>query len=412
MKAIRNIAALALLAATVLGAWALAVRFREGLIVTHMTQHVPWGLWVALYIYFIGLSAGSFLLATLVYVFRVRAIEAVGPLALLQALVCMLVALFAILVDLGHPERFLNVLVYWNPTSVLAWEVLFYTGYIVLILLELHFALRPQLAARARAGGPAAWFYALCALGTRDPDEAWRRRAAKWLWVLGLIGIPVAIGVHGGTGAIFAVVKSRPNWYTGLLPMLFIISALASGGALLTFLAAVLMRGDAESRQRLVRFLARLTIGFIALDFLFLCSEILVTYYGGIPHHVAGWRDTLFGPYWWVFWFGQVGLGVVFPVAVLLHPKGRASVMWLGAVGAAVVVAVVGVRLNIVIPPLIAPEFEALPQAYHHLRFATGYFPSANEWGVAAGIFALAAWLLLAGIRILPVRPEVEGGSA
>lgn len=61
--------------------------------------------------------------------------------ALVQALGCMLLGLVLIMIDLGHPERFLNVFLSWNPSSVLAWECLFYTAYIVIILLELYFAL-------------------------------------------------------------------------------------------------------------------------------------------------------------------------------------------------------------------------------------------------------------------------------
>ncbi|MFN3485375.1 MAG: NrfD/PsrC family molybdoenzyme membrane anchor subunit, partial [Planctomycetota bacterium] len=232
----------ALLAASVAGAAALAERFREGLILTRMTQHVPWGLWIALYIYFIGLSAGSFLLSTLVYVFGVKRLEAVGPLSLVQALGCLLIGLFLIFVDLGHPERFLNVYFSWNPTSVLAWECLFYTAYALIILAELFIVLRPALAARAQSGGPWAPLARVLSCGGRTPSQSWRSAAPRWLKVLGILGIPVAIGVHGGTGAIFAVVKSRPTWYTGLFPIIFLISALASGGALLTFLTAAALR--------------------------------------------------------------------------------------------------------------------------------------------------------------------------
>ncbi|MGQ9576897.1 MAG: NrfD/PsrC family molybdoenzyme membrane anchor subunit [Thermoguttaceae bacterium] len=232
----RMIGYLALGVAGALGAGATVVRFRDGLMVTHLTQHVPWGLWIALYIYFIGLSAGAFLLSTLIYVFGMRRLEAAGPTALIQALGCMLVALLLIFVDLGHPERFLNVFLYWNPSSVLAWECLFYTAYLAVILAELFLLLRARLARRAQQRTPWAPLYRLLALGSKVPDHAWQGAAARWVRVLGLAGIPVAIGVHGGTGAIFAVAKARPNWFSGLFPIIFLVSALASGGGLLTLL--------------------------------------------------------------------------------------------------------------------------------------------------------------------------------
>lgn len=394
---------LLLAAVAAAGVGATVARFREGLAVTHLTQHVPWGLWIALYIYFIGLSAGAFLLSTLIYVFGLRRLEAAGPTALLQALGCMLIALFLIFVDLGHPWRFLNVFVYWNPSSVLAWECLFYTAYIVVIVGELLLLLRPRLAERAQQ--PTLWapLYRLLAFSKGVPSEAWKARAARWVKILGLIGIPVAIGVHGGTGAIFAVAKARPNWFSGLFPIIFLVSALASGGGLLTLLTAAFSRLAPEKKYALVRQLAFLTVGFVAFDALLLASEILVTEYGEIVHEEIGWQLVLFGPYWWVFWFVQLGCGLLLPVLLVALPT-RRSTFWLGTAGASVTVGILGTRLNIVIPPLIQPALEGMTAAYRHPRFAWGYFPSANEWLVGMGAMALGLAVFLIAREILPLE--------
>ena len=405
-----RIAGVALVVGTaVAGLWAMAVRFREGLVVTHLTQHVPWGFWVALYIYFIGLSAGSFLLSTLVYVFGMKRFEAVGPLALLQAIGCLGLGMFLVWVDLGHPERFFNVFLYWNPSSVLAWEAGLYVAYALIVTAELFLVLRPALAARAAGQSVGARLYGIRALGKRIPDAAWKARAALWLKVLGILGIPVAIGVHGGTGAIFAVVKSRPSWYTGLFPIVFLVSALASGGGLLTFLTAIGSRLPRHEKLEVVRGLARLTVGIVAFDLLLFASEVLVVFYGGIPLHVAGWEQTFFGPFWWVFWFGQLGMGAVVPILLVAGKRTGQSIGWLGLAGLAVVIGIVGVRLNIVIPAQIEPEFPTLAEAYHHVRFVRGYFPSANEWLVGLGTIALGVLAYLGARRILPLdAPEFE----
>lgn len=399
---------------SIAGVWAIAVRLSQGLMVTHMTQHVPWGLWVALYIYFIGLSAGSFLLSTLVYVFNAKRFEAVGPLALVQALGCLGLGMVMILIDLGHPERFLNVLIYWNPTSVLAWECLFYTAYAVILALEIVLALQPAFAKMAAQGGglhPVYRFLSGNAEGGRL-DPLYDQKRKKWLKVLGLVGIPVAIGVHGGTGAIFAVVKSRPTWYTGLFPIVFLVSALVSGGALLTFLAAIIGNVEPRKKLHLIQGLARMTISFLAIDLLLMTSEILVTFYGGIPHHITGWKLTMFGPFWWVFWIFQLGLGALVPILIVALPKTRNSIAWLGLAGALIVVGIVGVRLNIVIPPLIEPQFPTLPEAYHHVRFAVGYFPSGNEWLVGLGSISLGIWVFLLARRFLPLDLALREGLA
>ena len=403
---------LILLVLSAVGLWAIGVRFAEGLKVTHMTQHVPWGLWIALYIYFIGLSAGSFLISTLIYVFGMKRFEPVGPLALVQALGCLLIGLVLIWIDLGHPERFFNVLIYWNPTSVLAWEVLFYTGYAAILLCELFLVFKPLLARRVRAGGPWAKLSRVLSLGGGDCGPAWQARARRWMLVLGTIGIPVAVGVHGGTGAIFAVVKSRPTWYTGLFPIIFLVSALASGGALLTFLTAATSQLPEARKQDLVRGLARMTVGIVALDLILVGSEVLVVFYGGMANHIAGWKDILFGPLWWIFWFIQFGIGAVVPILIVAGRRTGRSVAWLGLSGLLVVIGVIAVRLNIVVPAQLAPQFPGLPESYHHMRFEQGYFPSANEWLVGMGCIAMGVWVFLLARKILPLPDAEKAGLA
>lgn len=75
---------------------------------------VVWGLWVAAYIFFIGLSAGAFLVSSLVYVFDMKRFESIGTVALLTVLVTLLMALLSIVVDLGHMDRAWHVMAYAN----------------------------------------------------------------------------------------------------------------------------------------------------------------------------------------------------------------------------------------------------------------------------------------------------------
>lgn len=379
----KKIGLLVLLGISLIGAYGVISALFQGHTTMNSTQHVPWGLWVALYIYFLGLSAGSFLLSTLIYVFGIKRLEAVGPMALLQALLCLGLGGFLIIMDLGHPLRVYKVLFSMNPTSVMAWMGLFYNFYILIVAAELYLVLK----------------------GEQVPN------AGKWLRNLGIIGIPVAIIVHGGVGLIFAVAKARPNWFSGLFPIIFLISALASGGALLTFLTAFFSKQPVERKLPLVRDIAMLTVGILCFDLLLLFSEILVTFYGGVSHETIGWKLTLFGPYWWVFWFVQLGLGSAIPIFIVLSPKLNRSIPWLGTSGFLVAFGIIGTRLNIVIPPQIQPVFETLPEAYHHFRNSIGYFPSLTEWLVATFTFALGTWIFLLAKKLLPLE-RAQGGEA
>ena len=348
----------------------------QGHILSNSTQLVPWGIMVVLYIYFIGLSAGSFLISTFVYVFGVKRFEAIGPLALIQALICMIVALAVIFLDLGHPERFLNVFIHFNPTSVIAWVSLLYNIYVAIIIAELFFVLRKDKG---------------------DPNRA--QQSKHWLKVLGIIGIPVAILVHGGVGSIFAVVKSRPTWYTGLFPIIFIVSALASGGALLTFLTGYALPIVKEKKLLIVKSLATFMICFVILDLLLFLSEVMVTFYGGIPDHISAMELMLFGPFWWIFWFVQLGFGAIIPILILLNNNTRNSISWLSASGLMVVIGILGFRFNIVIPPQIPPLFSKIPEAVHHLRYSYGYSPSAFDWMIGVSVIAIAISLFIIALR-------------
>ncbi|MBI4212936.1 MAG: polysulfide reductase NrfD [Chloroflexi bacterium] len=312
---------LIMVALSLMGLWALGVRLAEGLKVTALTSYIAWGFWVSAYIYFIGLSAGSFLLSTLIYVFGMREMEKVGRMALLTALFSLGAGLLFIWVDLGHWERFWEIFARPNWTSVMTIESWLYLIYMGLILAELWFLMRDDLALGSGAVGWRGRLYRVLALGYEpSADPVTRRqqqeRAHRWIMALGILGVPTAIGVHGGTGSIFAVAIARPYWNSSLFPIVFLVSALASGAGLVAFLYAAFGPRDAEFQQVLKR-VASLTVLFIGLDLLLVTSEILVGLYGGVPVHQDVFTAISVGPYSFVFWLGQLGLAGVVPMVMV-----------------------------------------------------------------------------------------------
>lgn len=389
---------------------ALVIRFTEGMKTTHLGSIVPWGLWVSLYIYFIGLSAGSFLISTLVYVFGLKQYEPIGRTAVLQALICLILGLFFIWLDLGQPWRAYKVFVSHNWSSVLEWEIHIYLLYITILLGELWLLMRCNLADLAvREKGLRRGMYKLLSLGWPCPANraGWvtcHAQSMRWVKVLGIIGIPGAIGVHGGTGAIFAVVKARPYWYSSLFPIVFLVSALASGGALLLFLRAWFGDRRDQEEQGLLKSLANLTAGFLAVDLLMILSEFLVGLYGEIPEHTAVFRQIAAGPFWWVFWLVQLLFGAAVPLVIVMHSRLSASRMWLGLAGLLIAVGIFGVRLNIIIPALSFPVMPGLEETFSSARLSTFYFPSLNEWLTSAFGVGLGALLFYLGITYLPLE--------
>ncbi len=361
---------------------------------------VTWGLWVAAYIYFIGLSAGSFLISSLVYVFNVKRFERIGRLAVFTAVVTLFLALLSIWADIGHMPRAWHVLLYPNFRSPMAWMIWLYSLYFVLLVGELWFLVRRDLVAGAGRPGFKEAIYRLLALGSRDTSEAAAARDRRVVRVLATIGVPVAVMFHGGVGALFGVVAARPHWHSGMFPILFLLSALVSGGALLAVITAIFQDGWRANRETVLA-LGQLVLALLLLDVLFQMSELLVAFYGGIPGHIEGFRLAIAGPFWWVFWWWQLVLGTATPVLLLLLPT-RRDPRWVSLAALLIAAGFLGVRLNIVVPGLAAEEIRGISQAIASARMTTYYVPSATEWLVTLGIVGLGLLLFGAGEMLLP----------
>ncbi|MCC6177379.1 MAG: polysulfide reductase NrfD [Chloroflexi bacterium] len=365
---------------------------------------VPWGLWVAAYIYFIGLSAGSFLISSLVYVFGIKRFEAVGRLSVFTAIVTLLLALLSIWVDLGHMDRAWHVLVYPNFKSPMAWMIWLYSTYFLLLVVEFWFLIRRDMVVDGRGHGFRASVHRVLSLGSHDASDASAERDRKVVRVLATIGVPVAIMFHGGVGALFGVVAARPLWNSGLFPILFLLSALASGGALLTLVATIFQHGWTRNRETVLA-LGQLVLGLLLLDVLFQFSELLVGFYSGSPDHLGALQAIVGGSFWWVFWGWQIVLGTLLPILLLVLPT-RKDPRFVSLAGLLIAAGFLAVRLNIVIPGFTVEEVRGITAAFASARVSTNYFPSMMEWLVSIGIAGLGLLMFGFGEMLMPEEPE------
>jgi len=387
-----------------LGLWGIAERLLFGHRLAAYGSYVVWGLWVAIYIYMSGLSAGAFLLSSLVYVFRLERLERVGKLALFVALIALLGGLLAIWFDLGRMERFYRVYTSPNFQSMMAWMIWLYTAYFVVLLAEAYFALRPDLVRWSRDPNRSPGQRTLArwlTLGRASLAPEVLERERRVLQVLATVGVPLAVAFSGGVGALFATVSGKLYWHQSIVPILFLTGAVVSGGGVLTGLAAFAWpHRDAEHRELVAllgRMLLLLVVGYVLLEW---AEFSIPLWYGTSPEgHLV--RLALFGPYWWVFWIVHVGLGTVLPVLLLvLRPKDPRAVGWAGLLVAATFVSV---RLNVVIPAQVEPALRGLEQAFTGPRLVFHYFPTTHEWLVASFVVATTAALLWLGARFLPL---------
>lgn len=390
----------------VIGAVGVVERLLDGHQDSANGSYIPWGLWVSAYIYFIGLSAGAFLLSSLVYVFGVTRLERIGKLSLFVAVVTLLMALGAIWMDLGRMERFYRVFTEPNFDSMMTWMVWLYTCYFFLLVAELWFALRGDLARWTDADGPRGRIARALAFSPGPLTPRQELDARAWLRVLGAIGIPLTIAFNGGVAALFGAIAARPYWHTPLLPILFLTGALVSGAALLAFVVAVFWPSHgAEYRDTLV-LLGRVVLALLLFDVMLEWAEFSIPMWYGVGRELDLMNTVLFGEFWWVFWILHVLLGTLIPVALLVAKRTEAWAV--GLAGFLVAATFMTVRLNIVVPGLIEPNLQALETAFVDPRLVFSYVPSLFEWQVTLFIVAIGAGLFYLGYRYLPITEEVK----
>lgn len=407
--AVQNLKKLFWVSAAVLlliGCYGWFVRFVDGHTKANYGSIVTWGLWVAAYIYFIGLSAGSFLVSSLVYVFNFKKFERIGKLAVYTALVTLLMALLSIWADLGHMGRSWHVMIFPNFKSPMAWMIYLYSIYMLLLFVEIYYLLRYDFVTGANESTLKGKIYRLLSFGSKDKSEESKLRDKKVVKRLATAGIPIAILFHGGVGALFGVVAARPHWHSGLFPILFLLSALVSGGALLTLIASIFQQGWFKNKEVVIE-LGKMVLALLLLDVLFQVSEFLVAYRGGIPGHTAGFDLVISGPYAWVFWGWQGFIGTVIPILLLILPT-RKSPRWVALTGFLIAAGIFGLRLNIVIPGLAVEEIHGLTQAIYSMRVNPLYFPSLSEWFLTFGIVGFGMLLFGFGEQFLPKHEEED----
>ena len=203
---------------------------------------LQWSILIVVYPYITGLVAGAFILASLVKVFNVKAVQPTYRLALLTALAFLLVAPMPLLLHLGRPERFYEILLTPSVTSAMAMFGFVYAWYLMgVLLLEVWFEFRRDLIVMgARERGLMGWVHRALSLFSHDTSEAALAFDRKAIQAITIIGIPSAFLLHGYVGFIFGSVKANPWWGSVLMPIVFLMSAIVSGIALVIFLYMML----------------------------------------------------------------------------------------------------------------------------------------------------------------------------
>jgi Ni/Fe-hydrogenase subunit HybB-like protein len=402
-KSLKVITAVAVLG-FIIGLWGLADRVLHGHLGSAYGSYVPWGLWVVFYLYYVGLTAGAFLINILTYVFQVKRFEHIGRLAVFTVLVALTCELIFIWFDLGHMFRVYRFGVTPSFTSLLTWFFLFTNVMLLIYLLEGFFLLRGDLIAWAREKSrKGAAIYRLLAFGRTNYGAEDAERDRNRVRTLSIWSLPIGLLFYGTNGAFFAILLNRPIWNSAMTPLLFVMAALLSGGALITFLIHVF-----EPDDDLVAYLGRIVLYLLAIFILLEALQFFVGYQTRTYAILTSLNLIAFGPYWWTFWIVHVALGTVIPFLLLFsRPTDSRAIAWACFL---IVATFVSVRFNFIIPDLAVYKLEGLEQTFYHERLRTNYVPSLSEWLLSIWVISFGILAFLAGTRWLPVLSSRREG--
>ena len=373
-------------AAGVLGALTLAgvaawiYQLMFGLGVTGMSNATSWGLYITMFMLFVGLSAGGLIVASSASVFHIDKYKQVALPAVILSTVCICCAGMFVLIDLGGVQRVWRILTGANFTSPLVWDMCVITIYLVINVVYLAFMYKD---------------------GTNS------RRIS----IVSRFALPVAILVHSVTAWIFGLEMAKEGWYSAIMAPIFVASAMDSGLALLLIaLAGLRKAGVLAVDQKLFANLAGLLATCIAVDAFFIGCEILTMAYPG-----AAGAETLSimatgatAPF---FWF-EILAGLLVPFCILVFARNRQRTGLVVGAGALVILGVLCkrvwllltsfVELNVAGAPGVSLGTQAAQQGGSGMWVLVGaYAPTWVEVVVAVGVVSLGALAFMVLCRAL-----------
>lgn len=360
--------------------------FWKGLSLTHLSDLVPWGLWITIDLSSIAIAGGAFFLCAGVYLFGLKQYQPVARTATFVGLSGYTMAMLALLLDIGRPDRFWKALVYWNEHSLL-WEV---TMCVMLYLTVLALEVLPMLSSFE-------W------LRRRYPKIAGKLEGVHhYAPYLALAGLCLSMLHQSSLGAIYGVLKARPFWYRPDVAVLFIMSAVAGGMALTVFasmLAARLTKRASIKDELLER--VSYFIGWMMAAYLYFrfwdALSMTYTYQAG---RTEGLNLLTSGTLSFNFWVGEILLGAVAPMILLINKKTRLNPSLRMLALAFIVGGVVAYRWDTNLTGLLVMVSYLpgdLTVSY------TMYRPSIVEWMAGLGIIAYGLTLFSLGVRYLHV---------
>ena len=215
--------------------------------------------------------AGVFIVSALYRVFNIKHLKSVAKLSLLTALAFLFTAPLPLVFHLGQPFRAMEIFTTPQFNSAMDGFGIIYMTFMIILFSAIWFEYRKDMIIRAKSGkGLKKIWYLVMTLGSLDLDEKAFLNDKKVVKILSIIGVPVAAILTGYVGFLFGGIKASPWWASPLMPVIFLMSALVSGTALLYLLYVITTKLrhkkiDYDASNSLLNWL----FGFLLIDLSF-----------------------------------------------------------------------------------------------------------------------------------------------
>jgi len=381
--------------------WAVYAYIQQlefGLIVTNMRDRISWGLYIASFVFFIGISHAGTLLSAILRVTKAHWQMSITRMAESITGVALMVAALFPAIDMGRPDRILNMAIYGRWQSPLIWDITAILTYLTGSLVYLYLPLIPDLAlCRDRLGANASalqrWFFTTTAIGWKG-TQAQRNALDKAMSVMMIVIIPVAVSVHTVVSWVFAMTL-RETMNSTIFGIFFVAGAIYSGIAAIIILMAVLrwlMHLEEFITKTQFEYLGYLMVAMAAIMAYMNISEYLTTGYKMEEGTRFQIQQLFVGQFAGLFWFYIVG-GILIPIILMLYARTR-TISGIIVSAAFVIVAMWIERYLIVVGGFRVPLMAYQP---------ANYSPSWVEWSILAGGFALFALIISIFAKLFPI---------
>jgi Ni/Fe-hydrogenase subunit HybB-like protein len=364
-----------------------------GLGVTGMMQPVTWGFYIINFVFFIGISHAGTLISAILRITQAEWRRPITRMAeVITAIVLMIGGLHPIL-DMGRPDRLLNVFRAGRLQSPLLWDVTSISAYFAASTVYLFLPLIPDIALLRDRGKKHHWLYEFLSWGWQGTPEQWKvlNRAIN---IMMIVVVPIAVSVHTVISYIFAMTL-QSGWHSTIFGPYFVVGAIFSGIAAL-FIAMIAFRSafHLEAYLKLVHFqqLAKLLLVMSIIWTYFTFCEYLTGYYGGEPEELKTLLFKISGSFAPLFWT-MVVCNFVIPIT-LLGVKRFRTIPGILVSSITILIGMWLERLIIVVPSLENPR---LPFPSHI------YIPTLTEISLFAGALSLFALGFMLFAKFFPI---------